>query len=171
MSASRTVCRLVAPGLAAGSVVAVVAMPASADDGHDRHHQAYSHVVLGGIQYNGPGRDDYSNRSLNGEWVATELCCPAAWQRLPTHWAQPMAAPRAATAGAGQCGWRSPPGSPSHVDRAGHAIAVGCCPERRVAPEPCWARTHFDEAPRGRGPIATHDSATSLHYPLRGNGM
>ncbi|MCX4792692.1 MULTISPECIES: lamin tail domain-containing protein [unclassified Streptomyces] len=46
-------------------------MPASADDGRDRgrHHQAYSKVVLGDIQNNSPGRDDYSNRSLNGEWV------------------------------------------------------------------------------------------------------
>ncbi|WP_327420822.1 lamin tail domain-containing protein [Streptomyces sp. NBC_01230] len=71
MSASRTVRRLVATGLAAGSLVAVVAMPASADDGHrhGRHHQTYSRVVLGGIQYNSPGVDDHSNRSLNGEWV------------------------------------------------------------------------------------------------------
>ncbi|WP_327240752.1 lamin tail domain-containing protein [Streptomyces sp. NBC_01318] len=71
MSASRTVRRLVATGLAAGSVVAVVAMPASADDGHNRgrHHQSYSRVVLGSIQYDSPGRDDYSNRSLNREWV------------------------------------------------------------------------------------------------------
>ncbi|MEV0489954.1 lamin tail domain-containing protein [Streptomyces atratus] len=72
VSASRTVRRLVATGLAAGSVVAVAAMPASADDGHhhrDRHHQEYSRVVLGDIQYNSPGRDDYSNRSLNEEWV------------------------------------------------------------------------------------------------------
>ncbi|MFI6728860.1 lamin tail domain-containing protein [Streptomyces sp. R-74717] len=71
MSASRTVRRLVATGLVAGSAVAVVAMPASADDGRDRgrHHQAYSKVVLGDIQYNSPGRDDFSNRSLNGEWV------------------------------------------------------------------------------------------------------
>ncbi|MFD4944652.1 lamin tail domain-containing protein [Streptomyces sp. NPDC058239] len=71
MSASRTVRRLVATALAAGSVVAVVAMPASADGGHDRgrHDQAYSRVVLGDIQYNSPGRDDYSNHSLNGEWV------------------------------------------------------------------------------------------------------
>ncbi|MFB7220136.1 lamin tail domain-containing protein [Streptomyces sp. NPDC056227] len=71
MSASRTVRRLVATGLVAGSAVAVSAMPASADDGHHsgRHHQEYSRVVLGDIQYNSPGRDDYSNRSLNGEWV------------------------------------------------------------------------------------------------------
>ncbi|MFE2087722.1 lamin tail domain-containing protein [Streptomyces sp. NPDC059460] len=71
MSASRTVRRLVATGLAAGSAVAVSAMPASADDGHHsgRHHQEYSRVVLGDIQYNSPGRDNYSNRSLNGEWV------------------------------------------------------------------------------------------------------
>ncbi|WP_030976295.1 MULTISPECIES: lamin tail domain-containing protein [unclassified Streptomyces] len=72
MSASRTVRRIAATALAAGSVVAVVAMPASADSdnghGHGRH-QSYSTVVLGDIQYDSPGRDDWSNQSLNREWV------------------------------------------------------------------------------------------------------
>ncbi|MCX4530183.1 lamin tail domain-containing protein [Streptomyces sp. NBC_00841] len=76
MSASRTVRRIAATALAAGSVVAAAAMPASADSGHGYghgyghgRHQSYSTVVLGDIQYNSPGRDDWSNRSLNREWV------------------------------------------------------------------------------------------------------
>ncbi|WP_406369785.1 lamin tail domain-containing protein [Streptomyces sp. NBC_01550] len=72
MSASRTVRRLAATALAAGSVVAVVAMPASADSDHGHghgRHQSYANVVLGDIQYDSPGRDDWSNQSLNREWV------------------------------------------------------------------------------------------------------
>jgi hypothetical protein len=74
MSASRTVRRIAATALAAGSVVAAAAMPASADSDHghgygDGRHQPYSTVVLGDIQYDSPGRDDWSNRSLNGEWA------------------------------------------------------------------------------------------------------
>lgn len=68
MSASRTVRRIAATALAAGSVVALVAMPASADSDHGRghgRHQSYTSVVLGDIQYDSPGRDDWSNRSLN----------------------------------------------------------------------------------------------------------
>ncbi|MFJ7947174.1 lamin tail domain-containing protein [Streptomyces sp. NPDC096354] len=68
MSVPRTVRRIAATALAAGSVVAVVAMPASAESDHG-HHQSYSSVVLGDIQYDSPGRDDWSNRSLNREWV------------------------------------------------------------------------------------------------------
>ncbi|MEU0837266.1 lamin tail domain-containing protein [Streptomyces sp. NPDC005969] len=68
MSASRTVRRIAATAVAAGSVVAVATMPASADSDHGRH-QLYSNVVLGDIQYDSPGRDDWSNRSLNREWV------------------------------------------------------------------------------------------------------
>ncbi|MFI6060968.1 lamin tail domain-containing protein [Streptomyces sp. NPDC051286] len=72
MSASRTVRRIAAAAVAAGSVVAAASMPASADSdhgyGHGRH-QPYSNVVLGDIQYDSPGRDDWSNRSLNREWV------------------------------------------------------------------------------------------------------
>ncbi|MFF0291453.1 lamin tail domain-containing protein [Streptomyces sp. NPDC005262] len=72
MSAFRTVRRIAATALAAGSVVAVVSVPASADSHHGRghgRHQSYPDVVLGDIQYDSPGRDDWSNRSLNREWV------------------------------------------------------------------------------------------------------
>ncbi|MEV0494963.1 lamin tail domain-containing protein [Streptomyces atratus] len=75
MSASRTVRRIAATAVAAGSVVAVVAMPASADSGHGHgygRHQSYSTVVLGDIQYGSHSRYggyDRSNRSLNREWV------------------------------------------------------------------------------------------------------
>ncbi|MET7860370.1 lamin tail domain-containing protein [Streptomyces sp. NPDC005318] len=72
MSASRVVRRIAATALAAGSVVAVVAMPASADGGHGhgRQHQTYAKVVLGHVQYDSLGRDNRSDRSLNGEWVS-----------------------------------------------------------------------------------------------------
>ncbi|MFD4142724.1 lamin tail domain-containing protein [Streptomyces sp. NPDC058572] len=71
MSASRTVRGIAAAALASGAVVASMATPASADDGHHRgrHWDTRSTVVLGHIQYDSPGRDDYSNRSLNAEWV------------------------------------------------------------------------------------------------------
>ncbi|GAA3485263.1 lamin tail domain-containing protein [Streptomyces yanii] len=72
MSDSRFVRRIAATAVAAGSVVAVAAMPAVADSGHGYghgRHQSYSNVVLGDIQYDSPGRDDWSNRSLNREWV------------------------------------------------------------------------------------------------------
>jgi Lamin Tail Domain len=71
MSASRTVRRIAATAVAAGSVIAVTAMPASADSGHGygRHHQDYSKVVLGDVQHGSRGRDHRSNRSLNREWV------------------------------------------------------------------------------------------------------
>lgn len=49
------------------AVVGVVALPASAAGHHGRpHHQT---VYLSDVQYDSPGRDDRSNRSLNGEWV------------------------------------------------------------------------------------------------------
>ncbi|WP_328394758.1 lamin tail domain-containing protein [Streptomyces sp. NBC_00390] len=70
MSASRTVRGIAAAALASGAVVASMATPASADDGHDRGRNWDTRsVVLGHIQYDSPGRDDYSNRSLNAEWV------------------------------------------------------------------------------------------------------
>ncbi|MCX4825612.1 lamin tail domain-containing protein [Streptomyces sp. NBC_01142] len=71
MSASRTTRRLVAALLATGALVGAAALPASADDrrDHGRHQQARSAVVLGDIQYDSPGRDTRSNRSLNAEWV------------------------------------------------------------------------------------------------------
>ncbi|MER5839778.1 lamin tail domain-containing protein [Streptomyces prasinus] len=66
MSASSAARRLTAIALVAGSVVAAAALPASAvqDRGPDRQRVVISHV-----QYNAPGPDTRSNRSLNGEWV------------------------------------------------------------------------------------------------------
>ncbi|MFF1899422.1 lamin tail domain-containing protein [Streptomyces sp. NPDC058206] len=68
---SRSARRFTASVLAAGALVAAAALPAAADDhGHDRgRYTSYSPIVLGQIQYDSPGRDDGSNRSLNDEWV------------------------------------------------------------------------------------------------------
>ncbi|WP_432074930.1 lamin tail domain-containing protein [Streptomyces wuyuanensis] len=68
MSASRITRRVVATALASGALLAAAALPATAA-GHDRHHGFRSAVVIGQVQYDSPGRDDRSNRSLNAEWV------------------------------------------------------------------------------------------------------
>ncbi|MGW7386266.1 lamin tail domain-containing protein [Streptomyces sp. NPDC054794] len=63
-----TVRRLTAAAGVAAAVVGAVALPASAAD----HHAATrdrDRVVISGVQYHSPGRDDRSNRSLNREWV------------------------------------------------------------------------------------------------------
>ncbi|TRV77997.1 lamin tail domain-containing protein [Streptomyces sp. 130] len=68
---SRSARRITAAVLASGALVAAAALPAAAD-GHDRgrgHHAPRPTVVLGKIQYDSPGRDNGSNRSLNAEWV------------------------------------------------------------------------------------------------------
>ncbi|MEU1086039.1 lamin tail domain-containing protein [Streptomyces sp. NPDC005576] len=70
---SRTARRITATVLASGALLAVAALPASAD-GHDRGHghtrpAPRSSVVLGQIQYDSPGRETRTNRSLNDEWV------------------------------------------------------------------------------------------------------
>ncbi|MGW5640591.1 lamin tail domain-containing protein, partial [Streptomyces sp. NPDC003832] len=64
-SASVTARSLVAAALTAGAVVSVVALPASAAD----HRPERSRVTISDVQYNSPGHDDGSNRSLNREWV------------------------------------------------------------------------------------------------------
>ncbi|MGY0068937.1 lamin tail domain-containing protein [Streptomyces sp. QTS137] len=66
MSASSAARRLTAVALVTGSVVAAAALPASADQDRapDRRQ-----VVISAVQYNAPGPDTRSNRSLNGEWV------------------------------------------------------------------------------------------------------
>ncbi|GAA2236169.1 lamin tail domain-containing protein [Streptomyces indiaensis] len=68
MSAFATVTarRLAAATLTAGALVSVVTLPASAAD-HARHER--SKVQISAVQYDSPGRDDRSNRSLNREWV------------------------------------------------------------------------------------------------------
>ncbi|MER6521839.1 lamin tail domain-containing protein [Streptomyces sp. NPDC001553] len=66
MSASSTARRVAATVLAAGAIVSAAALPATAADrGHDRHPR----VEISRVQADSPGRDDRSNRSLNGEWV------------------------------------------------------------------------------------------------------
>ena len=58
--------RLAAASVAAAAVLGAVALPASAAD-HARPDR--TRVEISSVQYNSPGRDDQSNRSLNKEWV------------------------------------------------------------------------------------------------------
>lgn len=66
MSASSTARRLAATALAAGAVVSVVTLPATADD---RGHHWRPRVEISAVQADSPGRDNHTNRSLNAEWV------------------------------------------------------------------------------------------------------
>lgn len=72
---SRSARRITATVIASGALLAAAALPAAADGhgrGHDHGHSKpapRSAVVLGKVQYDSPGRDNGSNRSLNGEWV------------------------------------------------------------------------------------------------------
>ncbi|MFJ2743792.1 lamin tail domain-containing protein [Streptomyces sp. NPDC087440] len=71
----RSARRLAAAVLAAGAVVGVTALPASASAPADANSSVQKQrpprpsVVIGRVQANSPGWDDGSNRSLNGEWV------------------------------------------------------------------------------------------------------
>ncbi|MGQ4331115.1 lamin tail domain-containing protein [Streptomyces hayashii] len=56
---------MAAAALAAGALVSVAALPASAAD----HRAARPTVEISAVQADSPGRDDRSNRSLNKEWV------------------------------------------------------------------------------------------------------
>ncbi|MGW1396678.1 lamin tail domain-containing protein [Streptomyces nigra] len=64
--ASVTARRIAAAALTAGALVSVVTLPASAAD-HARPERPK--VKISDVQYDSPGRDDRSNRSLNREWV------------------------------------------------------------------------------------------------------
>jgi hypothetical protein len=64
VSKSITARRLTAAALTVGALTAVIAVPATAAD-----HRARPNVEISDVQYNSPGRDDRSNRSLNKEWV------------------------------------------------------------------------------------------------------
>ncbi|WP_251091370.1 lamin tail domain-containing protein [Streptomyces sp. Caat 7-52] len=68
MSVSSSVRRLTAAAAVAAAVVGTAALPASAADHHPGrdHHPA---VYISDVQYDSPGWDDRSNRSLNKEWV------------------------------------------------------------------------------------------------------
>lgn len=70
-SSSTTARRVTAAALAAAALTAVAALPASADHDDrrgDRRHDRTG-VVISAVQYNSPGPDNFSNRSLNREWV------------------------------------------------------------------------------------------------------
>ena len=64
--ASVTARRIAAAALTAGALVSVVTLPASAAE-HARPERPK--VQISAVQYDSPGRDDRSNRSLNREWV------------------------------------------------------------------------------------------------------
>ncbi|MFE3882946.1 lamin tail domain-containing protein [Streptomyces lydicus] len=57
--------------LGSAALAVTAALPAGAA-GHHAPHPTRSAVVLGAIQYDSPGRDDRSNRSLNAEWVTVK---------------------------------------------------------------------------------------------------
>ncbi|MFF1278730.1 lamin tail domain-containing protein [Streptomyces marokkonensis] len=65
MSKSITARRLTAAALSAGALTAVLTVPVSAGEQHP--HRV--NVQISDVQYDSPGRDDRSNRSLNREWV------------------------------------------------------------------------------------------------------
>ncbi|MER5399827.1 lamin tail domain-containing protein [Streptomyces sp. NPDC002599] len=65
MTVSTTSRRLTAAALSAAAITAAIAVPASAADPRP-HRQS---VEISDVQYDSPGRDDRSNRSLNQEWV------------------------------------------------------------------------------------------------------
>ncbi|MEJ8646303.1 lamin tail domain-containing protein [Streptomyces sp. MS1.HAVA.3] len=69
MSASLATRRALAALLAAGTLIGAAALPAAADDHRRDHRSPHSSIVIGGVQSDGPGRNDRSNRALNGEWV------------------------------------------------------------------------------------------------------
>ncbi|MFK4145778.1 lamin tail domain-containing protein [Streptomyces sp. NPDC004065] len=66
VSASVTARRLAAAALTAGALVGSVTLPASAAD-HARPYRPQ--VEITHVQYDTPGRNDRSNRSLNQQWV------------------------------------------------------------------------------------------------------
>jgi hypothetical protein len=65
VSKSFTARRLTAAALTVGALTAVIAVPATAAD----HQAPRPNMEISDVQYNSPGRDDRSNRSLNREWV------------------------------------------------------------------------------------------------------
>jgi hypothetical protein len=65
-----SVSRITAAALGSAALVAAAALPATAADHAPRAPR--SAVVLGAIQYDSPGREDGSNRSLNAEWVTVK---------------------------------------------------------------------------------------------------
>ncbi|MEV0982001.1 lamin tail domain-containing protein [Streptomyces sp. NPDC049915] len=68
MSVSSSARRLTAATAVAAALVGAAALPAMAADHHDPSGERAA-VTISAVQYDSPGRDDRSNRSLNAEWV------------------------------------------------------------------------------------------------------
>ncbi|MFI9563290.1 lamin tail domain-containing protein [Streptomyces rishiriensis] len=66
MSVNAVSARCLAAAAIAAAVVGTVALPASAAD---HPHQDRAKVEISAVQYDAPGRNDRSARSLNREWV------------------------------------------------------------------------------------------------------
>ncbi|MFE3167024.1 lamin tail domain-containing protein [Streptomyces sp. NPDC059224] len=64
---SVTARRLTAAAAVAAAAVGALALPAAADGRPGA--RPHGDVVISKVQYDSPGRDDRSNRSLNNEWV------------------------------------------------------------------------------------------------------
>ncbi|MEU9116002.1 lamin tail domain-containing protein [Streptomyces sp. NPDC048483] len=68
-----TASRIAAALVGSAALTATAALPAvAAGHGHHSPDPHRSAVVLGAIQYDSPGRDDRSHRSLNAEWVTVK---------------------------------------------------------------------------------------------------
>ena len=68
MSVSASARRIATAAVLAAAVVGAAALPAAAA-GHHPAHSRHSAVYISRVQYDSPGRDTRSNRSLNSEWV------------------------------------------------------------------------------------------------------
>ncbi|MGW7486626.1 lamin tail domain-containing protein [Streptomyces sp. NPDC054786] len=69
----RNTSRIAAAVLGSAALAATAVLPAAAaGHGHAPAPRHRSAVVLGAIQYDSPGRDDHSNRSLNAEYVTVK---------------------------------------------------------------------------------------------------
>ncbi|MFF9212966.1 MULTISPECIES: lamin tail domain-containing protein [unclassified Streptomyces] len=68
MSISSSARRLTAATAVAAALIGAAALPAMAADHHHPSRERAA-VAISAVQYDSPGRDDRSNRSLNAEWV------------------------------------------------------------------------------------------------------
>ncbi|MEU6965052.1 lamin tail domain-containing protein [Streptomyces chrestomyceticus] len=64
--------RLAAVALGSAALTVTAALPATATGAHTLPAPHRSPIVIGAVQADSPGRDDGSNRSLNGEWVTVK---------------------------------------------------------------------------------------------------
>lgn len=65
---SAVIARVAATAVACGAVLATAVLPATAATQADLG-RTNSPIVIGKVQADSPGKDNYSNRSLNAEWI------------------------------------------------------------------------------------------------------